>query len=43
MTIRCLKDYADPTSLAIPKKYADASTPPLMVTIDKPQSDMVFE
>jgi hypothetical protein len=43
VTIKCLKNYADPGSLTIPKKYADFSTTPLEVTIDKARSDLVFE
>ena len=43
MTIKCLKNYADPGSLTIPKKYADVSTTPLEVTIDRARSDLVFE
>jgi prepilin-type processing-associated H-X9-DG protein len=43
VTIKCLKNYADPESLTIPKKYADFSTTPLEVTIDEARSDLVFE
>ena len=43
VTIRCLTNYADPGSLTIPKKYADLSTTPLVVTIDTARSDLVFE
>ena len=43
VTIKCLKNYADPASLTIPKKYADFSTTPLEVTIDQQRSDLVFE
>ena len=41
--IKCLKDYADPDSLIIPKRYADASTSGLEVTIDKTRSDLIFQ
>jgi len=42
VTIKCLKNYADPDSLTIPKKYAEFSTTPIEVTIDKPQADLEF-
>ncbi len=42
VTIKCLKNYADPDSLTIPKKYAEFSTTPLEVTIEKRRSDLDF-
>ena len=42
VTIRCLKDYAAPDSLTIPKKYADVSTTPLEVEVNRGRSDADF-
>ena len=42
VTIKCLKNYADPDSLTIPKKYAEFSTTPLEVTIERAQADLEF-
>jgi len=42
VTIKCLKNYADPDSLTIPKNYAGFSTTPLEVEIEKRRSDLDF-
>jgi len=42
VTVKCVKSYADPDSLTIPKKYAEVSTTPLEVTIDRGRGDVDF-
>jgi len=42
VTIKCLKSYADPDSLTIAKKYAEVSTTPFEVTIEKSLTDLEF-